>query len=195
MKISKYVSIVLAPVCLIQCDWEFYFVRMLHFQITITGDIDDKFVHLMESCLSALATLLEIVEFSSAADLSTFVNEMLTYIRAMVAHVPEKSIACIKQLIKIMFSMNYQNRKLSQNLYDFRKVHGLREAEIFEYLTTFKTIVAAPPPIKRPTETTPSKPNTLINFLASATPEKTNKPTDSNNIKVFEPLVIHCLKV
>lgn len=149
----------------------------------------------METCLSTLAILLEIVEFSSIADLTTFVNEMLAYIKAMIAYVPERSIVCIRQLIKIIFSMNYQNRKLSQNLYDFQKVYDLTEAEMFEYLTTFKTIVAISPPTKASTETTPSKTNTLINFLASATPEKTNKPTDSNNIKIFEPLVIHCLKV
>lgn len=149
----------------------------------------------MECCLSALAILLEIVEFSSIADLTTFVNEMLTYIRSMIAYVPEQSILCIKQLIKIIFSMNYQNRKLSQNLYDFRKVYDLPEAEIFEYLTSFKTIVATLPPTKQPTDTNQSKTNTLINFLASATPEKTNKPIESNNIKIFEPLVIHCLKV
>lgn len=145
-------------------------------QITVSSEIDAKLFCLMETCLSALASLLEIIEFSSTSELTIFVNEMLTYIRAMVVHVPQRSVVCIKQLIKLMFSMNYRNRKLQNNLYDFRKLHELSEREIFEYFECFKTIVTAP--VKRPAEATPSKSNTLINFLAS-TPEKTPKSIEA----------------
>lgn len=159
-------------------------------QITVSSDIDAKLFGLMETCLSALALLLEIVEFTSTSELTTFVNEMLIYIRAMVIHVPERSVVCIKQLIKLMFSMNYRNRKLQNNLYDLRRMH--EPTEMFEYFECFKAIVTAP--AKRPTEATPSKSNTLINFLAS-TPEKAAKSIEAGNIKIFEPLVIQCLKV
>lgn len=160
-------------------------------QISISSEIDAKLFGLMEVCLSALAMLLDIVEFISTTEMTTFISEMLTYIRAMVTHMPQPSIVCIKQLIKLMFSMNYRNRQLEKNLYDLRKVYELSETEIFEYFYSFQTIVTVP--AKRPVETTPSK-STLINFLAS-TPEKSTKFIEAGNIKIFEPLVIQCLKV
>lgn len=141
--------------------------------------------------------LLEIIEPLPTSESNAFFEEILMYIKTLLSYAPRKSVVCIRQLIKLMFSLNYRSRKLKENLFDFKKLHEFTETEIFECLENYKSIPTAD--VKGSTET-PSTSNSglkLINFLASpSTPEKTKKnASDSKNIKIFEPLVIQCLKV
>lgn len=162
------------------------------YKITINDDIDAKMFTLLKTGLRTVAILLEIMPFCDQNDSNAFFDEILTYIKTFIIYVPKTCVICIEQLLKFMFSMNFASRNMDNVTLDAKHSNQLNASEIFESLKVLKS-----PPIltaKSPSEPTSSSTGSkLIGFLAS-TPEKT-KSTEDKNIKVFEPLVIQCLKV
>lgn len=94
-----------------------------------------------------------------------------------------------------MFLMSYPNWKIQENLFDFEQLEKMNAIQMFAYLDEVRS--KYPVPQKPSVDTTPMHTGSkLINFLAStSTPEKHKTNTEQRNIKIFEPIVIQCLKV
>lgn len=142
-----------------------------------------------------MALLIEIMEPLPNIESSTFFDECLVYIKTFLIYEPKLSVVCIKHLIRNMFLMNFPNWKLDENLFDFERVQRMTPFKMFEYLDEIRC--QSPVPQKTSVETTPVHTGSkLINFLAStSTPEKHKTNHEHRNIKLFEPIVIQCLKV
>lgn len=142
-----------------------------------------------------MALLIEIMEPFPSTESSKFFDEILIYIKTFLIHEPKLSVVCIKHLIRNIFLMNYPNWKLDENLFDFERVQNMTPIKIFEYLDEIRC--QTPVPQKASVDTMPIHTGSkLINFLAStSTPEKPKTSPDHRNIKLFEPIVIQCLKV
>lgn len=142
-----------------------------------------------------MALLVEIMEPFSSTESSAFFDEILVYVKTFLIYETKMSVLCIKHLIRNMFLMSYPNWKLEENLFDFERVQKMTPFDIFECLNEIRC--KSPPPPKPNVETTPVHTGSkLINFLAStSTPEKHKISNDQRNIKLFEPIVIQCLKV
>lgn len=142
-----------------------------------------------------MALLLEIMDPFTSTESTLFFDEIIIYVKTFVIHEPKMSVVCIKQLIRNMYLMTYPNWKIEENLFDFERVYKMEPAKVFEYLDEIRC--QTPVLQKKNVDTTPVHAGSkLINFLASAsTPEKHKTNTDHRNIKIFEPLVIQCLKV
>lgn len=143
-----------------------------------------------------MAMLIELMEPLSSTESTAFFDEILTYIKTFLIYEPKLSVVCIKHLNRSMFLMNYPNWKLDENLFDFDHVQNMTPIKVFEYLDKIRC-QTAPAPRKSNVETTPIHTGSkLINFLAStSTPEKNKTDPEHRNIKLFQPIVIQCLKV
>lgn len=142
-----------------------------------------------------MALLVEIMDPFTNSESTIFFDEILIYAKTFLMYEPKMSVVCIKQLIRNMFAMSYPYWKIHENLFDFERCEHLQPANIFEYLDEIRC--QCPSPEKKTTETTPVYTGSkLINFLAaSSTPEKHQSNNTGRNIKLFEPIVIQCLKV
>lgn len=142
-----------------------------------------------------MSLLLEIMEPFTSAESTLFFDEILVYIKTFLIHQPNMTVVCIKQLIRNMFAMNYPNWKISENLFNFERLQKMTPMQAFEYLDEIRC--QTPVPQKLNVETTPVHTGSkLINFLAStSTPEKHKTNNEQRNIKLFEPIVIQCLKL
>lgn len=142
-----------------------------------------------------MSLLLEIMEPFTSTESTIFFDEILVYIKTFLIYEPSMSVVCIKQLIRNMFAMNYPNWKTTENLFDFERMKQMTPSQAFEYLDEVRC--HTPAPQKPNVDITPVHTGSkLINFLAStSTPEKHKTTNEQRNIKLFEPLVIQCLKV
>lgn len=144
-----------------------------------------------------MTLLLEIMDPFTNTELTIFFDEILMYIKTFLIYViePKMSVICIKHLIRNMFQMTFPNWKIDESLFDFERIHTIDPIKLFEYLDTIRCKL--PSVEKKSNEPTSTHAGSkLINFLAAtSTPEKHKAPTDHRNIKLFEPIVIQCLKV
>lgn len=142
-----------------------------------------------------MCLLLEIMDPYSGAESTAFFDEILIYVKTFLIYEPKMSVVCIKQLIRNMFLMTYPNWRIAENLFDFEHIEKLDPSKVFEYLDEIRC--QSPVLQKKNVDSTPVHTGSkLINFLAStSTPEKHKTNNDHRNIKLFEPLVIQCLKV
>lgn len=142
-----------------------------------------------------MALLIEIMEPLPSTESSTFFDEILVCIKTFLIYEPKLSVVCIKHLIRNMFLMNYPNWKIDENLFDFERVQNMAPIKMFKYLDEIRC--QSPVPQKISIDTTPIHTGSkIINFLAStSTPEKHKTNPEHRNIKLFEPIVIQCLKV
>lgn len=199
LKIYKILRIIYEnyKVCKTLIIFDFYsiFCQFSSQQITINEEIDSKLFSLLRVCLRSMALLIEIMESFADTESSAFFDEILVYIKTFIIYEPKMSVVCIKHLIRNMFLMSYPNWKINENLFDFEQVHSMTPLKMFEYLDDIRC--QTPEPQKPNIDTTPIQTGSkLINFLAStSTPEKRKTNTDRRNIKLFEPIVIQCLKV
>lgn len=142
-----------------------------------------------------MALLIEIMEPLPSSESTAFFDECLAYVKTFLSYEPALSVVCIKHLIRNMFQMNYPHWKAEENLFDFERVQIMTPIKVFEYLDEIRC--QSPAPQKTNVETTPVHTGSkLINFLAStSTPEKHKTSPEHRNVKIFEPIVIQCLKV
>lgn len=142
-----------------------------------------------------MSLLLEIMDPFTSTESAIFFDEILVYIKTFLIHEPNMTVVCIKQLIRNMFAMNYSNWKTTENLFDFERLQKMTPTQAFEYLDEIRCQTPEPP--KTNVDATPTHTGSkLINFLAStSTPEKQKITNEQRNIKLFEPIVIQCLKV
>lgn len=142
-----------------------------------------------------MSLLIEIMEPFTDAESPTFFDEILNYVKTTLIYEPKMSVLCIKHLIRNMFLMTYPNWKIDENLFDFERIQTMVPFKMFDYLDEIRC--QTPVPQKTSVNTTPVHAGSkLINFLAStSTPEKQKTNSDHRNIKIFEPIVIQCLKV
>lgn len=139
--------------------------------------------------------LLEIMDPFTNTSSSIFFDEILIYIKTFLIFEPKMSVICIKQLVRNMFAMTYRNWKIPENLFNFERIAKMQPMDVFEYLDEIRC--QSPVLQKKNVVHTPTHAGSkLINFLAStSTPEKHKTNNNQQNIKLFEPLVIQCLKV
>lgn len=145
-----------------------------------------------------MALLLEIVDPFTNTEMTIFFDEILIYLKTFLVHViePKMSVICIKHSIRNMFQLTFPNWKVDDYaVFDFEKIHSIEPLKLFDCLDTIRC--QQPVLQKKPIESTSTHAGSkLINFLAAtSTPEKHKANTEHQNIKLFEPIVIQCLKV
>lgn len=171
-------------------------LRSIHenYKITINEEIDKKMFSLLKVCLKSMAILLEVKPFYEYEDRSSLlIDELLGYLKVFIGFVPKKSVICLEQLLKFMFSINIASRENQFCVVDFQRLGEMETSELFNYLEKLQSPPLLPAKALNNQSTSGSK---LINFLASTSSvDKAKNSTEDKGIKIFEPLVIHCLKV
>lgn len=181
--------------------------KKLGLQITITKDAGAKMLELLQSCLDSLAILLEIQLPSEISDSIKLIEELLMYLTTLINFMPERSINCLRPLLKFMFEMNFMSRtgqyeQLIKNQFlKYDNAEG--ENDIFGCVREFnRSNVRLPVATATATKTTkttdaPASPSfKLIGIGGMASPSSDTKRMESgSNIKLFESIVIQCLKV
>lgn len=167
-----------------------------NYKITINADIDEKMFTLLKTCLRSMAILIEIMPLKDHSETESvlFFEEILTYIKTCINYVPKKCVICIEQLLKYMFSMNLASQNMQSAFFNFHHLREMSTSSIFEALMALKS----PPALSAKSPTEPASASTgskFISFLAAPSPEKSKNSGDDKSIKIFEPLVIQCLKV
>lgn len=161
--------------------------------MNISEEIDTKLFALLNVCLDTLAVLLEIIDSSFQS--IPFFDELLSYLKTFLQFASEKCVICIRQLIKYMFSMTYPSRK--EHYKGFLNCTQSSTNEVFAGLESYRMYEETPVKINRSDSiTSESAGSKLMNLLGStSTPEKRKANNSHKNIKLFEPIVIQCLKV
>lgn len=128
---------------------------------------------LLQTCLHSLAVMLEIKLPAEISDSIKLIEEVLSYLSALINFAPKQCVVCVKQMLKFMFRMNYTCRiEQYQQFYDLpNTMTELDIAAVFEMARNFSY-------------------ESFAMLL----------PTASTNnigvhIKVFQPIVLRCLKV
>lgn len=171
-------------------------LRSIHesYKITINEEIDKKMFSLLKVCLRSMAILLEVTPFYEYEDKSSLlIDELLGCLKTFISFVPKKSVICLEQLLKFMFSINIASGENQFRVVDCQHLGEMETSEIFNSLEKLQSPPLLPAKGLNNPSTTGSK---LINFLAStSSSDKVKNSTEDKGIKIFEPLVIHCLKV
>lgn len=171
-------------------------LRSIHenYKITINGEIDEKMFSLLKVCLKSMAILLEVTPFHEYEDRSSsLIDELLGYLKTFISFVPKKSVICLEQLLKFMFSINIASREDQFRIFDCQYLGKMESSQIFNSSEKLQSPPLLPAKALNNSSTNGSK---LINFLAStSSADKAKNSTEDKGIKIFEPLVIHCLKV
>lgn len=176
-------------------------------QITITKDAGSKIMALLRSCLQSLAVLLEIQLPQQITDSIKLIEELLTYLAAFINFVPTTSIECIRHLLKYMFAMNFMCRSGQYEILiknQFLKNGGEGENKVFGFIKEFNKFkpgssAMLATSMKPADSVSPSSPSTPLKLVGIGSPGpntiETKRTEGSSNIKLFEPIVIQCLKV
>lgn len=170
-----------------------------NYKITISEEIDKKMFSLLKVCLQSMAILLEFTPFNEYEDrTSVLIDEMLSYLKIFISFLPKKSVICLEQLLKFMFSINIASQKNRQfRVVDCQHLGEMETSEIFNSLEDIQSPTLLPSKaFNIPTTFNNPTGSKLINFLASTSSvDKPKNSTEDKGIKIFEPLVINCLKV
>lgn len=165
---------------------------------------------LLCTCLNALAVLLEIQLPSEISESIKLIEESLTYLATLINFAPTESINCVRQLLKFMFKMNFVSRAdqyayLIENRF-LTTAEGEGENEVFARVRELHRFQSGGGDIfssRRPSEagsmsSSPlSTPLKLVGIASSGllTAADAKRMENGGNIKLFEPVVIQCLKV
>lgn len=129
---------------------------------------------LLQTCLHSLAVMLEIKLPAEISDSIKLIEEVLSYLSALINFAPIQCVICVKQMLKYMFRMNYTCRVEQYKQFDDLP-NTLTELDyisaIFQTARKFSYDSFA---ILLPTAVT--------NNIGA-------------HIKVFQPIVLRCLKV
>lgn len=140
------------------------------YKITINKESGLKLFGLLKTVLYSLSTALELKLIENLTTSIRFIEEVLAYLKTIIVHVPKKSVICTRALLKYLFGRNFIKRRQNYDFYltkSFRLTDEDGMIEFFDYTKDFYTY----------------------------------KPSDDMNadlgsyIKLFEPMVIYCLKL
>ncbi|XP_052866006.1 huntingtin [Anopheles cruzii] len=140
------------------------------YRISINIEAGQKLFSCLQGSIRALWTLLEMKSLSTMANGMKFVEEALRYLQSFLTYEPEYCIVCTRFLLKFIFHTNHVNR--TADISFFKEISILQEpseAASREFYARYYDFCKAK-----------SK---------SATPET------GAYVKLFEPLVIACLKM
>lgn len=124
---------------------------------------------LLRRALSSLSIIFEIKQLNTSENSTKIIIEILSYLMKLVNFAPEETVICIKILLKYLFGQNFLARRNEFEIF-IKKSFSINDldslAEMFDLMKEFSLY----------------------------------KSMDVNvdlksYIKLFEPMVIHCLKV
>lgn len=124
---------------------------------------------LLKKSLSSLSIIFEIKQLNTSENSTKIIIEILSYLMKLINFAPEESVICIKILLKYLFGQNFLARR---NEFDYfiNKSFYVNDldslAEMFDLMKEFSSYKSME-----------------INVDLKS------------YIKLFEPMVIHCLKV
>lgn len=124
---------------------------------------------LLKKSLSSLSIIFEIKQLNTSENSTKIIIEILSYLMKLINFAPEESVICIKNLLKYLFGQNFLARR---NEFDYfiNKSFYVNDldslAEMFDLMKEFSSYKSME-----------------INVDLKS------------YIKLFEPMVIHCLKV
>lgn len=154
-------------------------------------------MNLLKTCLHSLAVIFEIKLPEEISDSIKLIEEVLIYLSTLINFVPKRCVICIKQMLKYMFYMNYvcrtkQYEYFTENLFevnDTAKVLNL--FVVVKRFSAYKQYMAC-----ADDGISSSSDASSINSSSGTNLFQSDKFTNlSNHIKLFEPIVIRCLKV
>lgn len=171
-------------------------------KITITADIDANLLALLRTCLQSLSVLLEVLDplGESGATLK-LIEETLVYLTTFLQHVPIETVQCTKHLLKYMFSMNFACCRENYGWFLRNKDSELAVAdEVFEHLRNFNEFIGIETfDVQAMTPVPPSPLRSGQKLLSFASANSSSASDDhvigNGKIKLFEPIVIQCLKL
>lgn len=126
---------------------------------------------------------------------------MLPYLRTFLHYVPNEAVECTKRLLKFMFSMNFTACREKYEWFLRNSEDGtLVAAEVFEHLRNFDEFAGIKTIDTQPAVSVPPSPlrsgSKLLGFASSDSSSMCVDPgLDLGKIKLFEPIVIQCLKL
>lgn len=146
---------------------------------------------LLKTCLRSLSVLLEIYPISDHSESIKLIEEILQYLLTFMNFTPRKCVICIKQLLKFMFAINYISIRYKYECLlkdDFGSNKNVNI--VFEYLRGLKNINESG------SEASGNEASSSTRLTAKPTAASSDtKSLANSNIKLFEPIVIQCLKV
>lgn len=154
---------------------------------------------LLRACLQSLSILLEVLNTleDSGATLK-LIEETLRYLATFLQYVPIETIECTKRLLKYTFAMNFACCR--ENYGWFLRVNrtGLPMVdEVFDHLRKFNEFTGIETSDTPATEPVPPSPlrsgQKLLGFASSNASD--DRVFGQGKIKLFEPIVIQCLKL
>ena len=168
-------------------------------QISINKESGSNMMTLLKTCLRSLAIILEIKLPGEISDSIKLIEEVLTYLSALINFVPKRCIICLKQTLKYMFYMNYICRaKHYEHFATNEHVFEINDSDAV--LVTFDIVKKFS--LFKPQNVLQSiiKQSQLQSNESKSLPSLQKLPTDklgdlAVHIKMFEPIVLRCLKV
>lgn len=139
-------------------------------KITIDRDVSGKMMILLGSCLKALTLVFDIKPMVSISQSTSTIEEILTYLMSCVNYQPKWCVLCTKHMLRHFFDRNFVTRRneFRQVMYTCSTMKDIRDLEnILTYVKEFTGI------------------------------EKKTLPYEDvgHHLKIFEPMVIHSLRL
>lgn len=128
-----------------------------------------KMLTLLKTALSSLSIIFEIKQLNTSENSTKIIIEILSYLMKLVNFAPEESVICVKILLKYLFGQNFLARRNEYEIFIKKSfyIHDLDSlAEMFDMMKQFSSYKSMD-----------------INVDLKS------------YIKLFEPMVINCLKV
>lgn len=145
------------------------------YKISITKDASVRLMTLLKTCLTSLGTLMEVSTPQDYTKSLKFIEELISYLSGLINVLPVESIICLKQMLKFSFGANFiAKRNYYKYFMEMIEADNVQSIEL-------KNVVAAV--------------NEFWKFARLDTQHLQIKHLDFQNIKLFEPLVIQCLRV
>lgn len=152
-------------------------------------------MNLLKTCLHSLAVIFEIKLPEEISDSIKLIEEVLIYLSTLINFVPKRCVICIKQMLKYMFYMNFvcrtkQYEYFTENLFEVNDT-----AKVLNLFVVVKRFFAYKP-FTMAADADDASDATTINNSGGTNLFQSDKLSNlSNHIKLFEPIVIRCLKV
>ncbi|XP_053669287.1 huntingtin [Anopheles marshallii] len=144
---------------------------MESYRISINAESGQKLFDCLRASMAALWTLLEMKSLSAMTNGLKFVEEVLRYLQTFITLEPDHCVQCTRYLLRFIFHVNYVNRSTEVSF--FHKV-SLSEDPI-EVVTSEEFF------------------GRYYDFCKAKSKPLT--PEIGGFVKLFEPLVINCLKM
>lgn len=143
-------------------------------QISINNESGSNIMMLLQTCLHSLAVMLEIKLPAEMSDSIKLIEEVLSYLSALINFAPLQCVVCVKQMLKYMFGMNYTCRVEQYQQFDDLPNTS---TELDHISATFEM----------------ARKFSYDSFAVLQPTAATNNI--GVHIKVFQPIVLRCLKV